>query len=150
LILPIPGFPEYEAHSDGQIYSKYSRKFLKPFLRKANYAVGLVDFKTGIKHPKYVHLLIASLFLPNESNLQFVRHVDGDKLNNAVENLVWTGHKSKYKSHLLKPHHKRYRGIFKCDGRSACTIAALARQLSIGYGTAQNWYKKGKIKLTQT
>jgi hypothetical protein len=38
----------------------------------------------------YVHRLIALTFLENSQNKAVVNHIDGNKLNNALENLEWT------------------------------------------------------------
>ena len=37
----------------------------------------------------YIHTLVATTFLDNPNNYRFVKHIDGDKLNNNVENLKW-------------------------------------------------------------
>ena len=37
----------------------------------------------------YAHQLVATLFVPNPSNYQFVDHIDGCKSNNHAENLRW-------------------------------------------------------------
>jgi hypothetical protein len=60
-------------------------KILKPWVHTTGYwRVGL-----GRNNQKYVHRLVAAAFVPNPESLPEVDHIDGNRLNLAVENLQW-------------------------------------------------------------
>lgn len=72
----------------GRIYSEISNKYLKPYPNPNGYM--LIDIHHN-KHgyTRQVHRLVATAFIPNPLNLETVNHKDGDKTNNAVDNLEW-------------------------------------------------------------
>lgn len=45
--------------------------------------------KDGISHCYKVHRLVAQAFIPNPDNLPQINHIDGNKVNNSVDNLEW-------------------------------------------------------------
>lgn len=45
--------------------------------------------KEGVKKNKRVHRLLCEAFLPNPDNKAQINHIDGNKLNNSLNNLEW-------------------------------------------------------------
>lgn len=89
---PIPGYPGYQATTDGRIWSDKSKRFLKIDTKHGYYSVHVfVNGKT--KNPT-VHRLVALAFLPNPNPDIYtdVDHIQADLSNNRLENLKWSTH----------------------------------------------------------
>lgn len=87
--MSVKNFHGYLVHSDGQIYSNLTKKFLK-FDCYGSYAQVTLRIEGKPKRFK-VHRLIAYLFCnppANYSELE-VDHLDGNHFNNNAENLEW-------------------------------------------------------------
>lgn len=107
LFKDIPGFEnEYQATSDGRIWSLKSKKFLSQQLKgpkdKKYYYVCLC--KNNNKQNFRVNRLVALAFIPNPDNLPCVNHKDCNKLNNEVTNLEWCSYQenNEYNDRITK------------------------------------------------
>lgn len=86
--------PIHEISNLGNLRNISSKKLLK--LRKGT--TGYLETKIrNFKGKKFYHLkihrLVALYFLPNPFMKKEVNHIDGNKLNNRVDNLEWVSHK---------------------------------------------------------
>ena len=78
---PIPSFPRYRADVFGNIYSPFGRKLKQATSR--GYPI------VSIGGSKYVHRLILETFIGPRPKGKECRHLDSDKTNNNLRNLVW-------------------------------------------------------------
>lgn len=85
-LVSIPGFPGYYATRDGRVFCL--REMSQRLWPDGYYRVNLGGKAKG--HPRVgVHQAVAMAMLPREPEQNVVRHLDGSRTNNAVENLAW-------------------------------------------------------------
>ena len=84
----IPGYEEYQCDTNGIVYGK-NGKPLKPNINSHGYKYVVFCVNRKLK-TMTVHRIIAYTFVPNPNNLPVINHLDGNKLNNNVNNLEWT------------------------------------------------------------
>ena len=93
-VLVIPDLGKFEIFENGDVWRTCngSHKYkLTSFIGKRGYHNFYIRVKNKRKHV-YLHRLIAMAFIPNPNNLPEVRHLDGNKLNNNLDNLAWGTH----------------------------------------------------------
>ena len=88
----VEGFPEYQISSQGRLRSyklKERGVIVKGWIEQDGYRRHILKSK-GVTKYITAHRLVALHHLdsPNEGESQ-VNHIDGDRLNNNVENLEW-------------------------------------------------------------
>lgn len=93
----IEGFSRYEISNKGRIKSHTNpkkEKILRPHKTNSGYLlVTLVKGETwgnGEAETVRVHKLVADAFIPNPLNRCHIRHINGLRDDNRVENLSWT------------------------------------------------------------
>lgn len=85
----IPGYEGlYQASTAGEIRSLITGKILKINIHK-NGKAEVCLFKEKMRKYILVGRLVAKTFISNPEGKERVLHIDGDKANNAVENLRW-------------------------------------------------------------
>lgn len=82
----IPNLP-YEISSLGKIRNLQG-KVLKTYVQNSGYEQIKINYQ-GLHIHKSIHRLVAEAFIPNPLNKEYVNHIDGNKLNNTVDNLEW-------------------------------------------------------------
>lgn len=85
----LKGFDNYKISNLGRIYSVKRRACLKvkKLGNSGYYQVRLS--KNGHYVYKNLHRILAETFIPNPNNLRTVNHINGNKLDNRLDNLEW-------------------------------------------------------------
>ena len=91
----------YTIYPDGQIRGK-GKKMLKHYINQYGYHTVCICTK-GVSEYMKVHRLVAICYLSNPQNKQTVHHIDEDKDNNDLTNLMWATNQenNKYKTKMM-------------------------------------------------
>ena len=98
----------YQISNYGNVKSFINNIILKPSIAsKRNNKQGykVVNLKGKLY---YIHRLVAEAFIPNIANKPQINHIDGNKLNNKVDNLEWCTNSENIK-HAYKIGLKEYK-----------------------------------------
>ena len=104
--VPIKGFEDiYAINENGEVMILKTKKIKKPIVGSwGYYTIGL--YKNKKNHTVLLHRLLAETFISNPENKEQVNHIDGNKLNNDINNLEWVTRSENllhaYKNNLSK------------------------------------------------
>ena len=87
----IKDYLNYYIDECGNVYNDLSKNMLKGSIGENGYKYYRLS-KDNHKKMFYAHRLVAEYFIPNPDNLPVVNHIDGNKLNNNVNNLEWVSY----------------------------------------------------------
>ena len=89
--ITVNGFcTNYIITKEGIVYNIETEQILKSTIYNAGYyRVNIQLGKRGIYKTLLLHRLIGEGFIPNPNNFPVINHIDGNKLNNNIDNLEW-------------------------------------------------------------
>lgn len=86
----IPGVPRYSITKDERLWDTKRRKWLETHIRGGRLVVNLR--RNNRQYVAYVHRLLLETFVGSCPPGMECRHLDGNKLNNNLDNLIWGTH----------------------------------------------------------
>lgn len=86
-LYPYNGGERYIITDNGKVFDCKTGKAAPVFLRNGYKTVRL--YFNGNWKNYYLHRLLAEAFIPKEKGKEYVNHIDGDRLNDSLNNLEW-------------------------------------------------------------
>ena len=154
MIKVIDNFPNYTISITGEIINITTGYIKKAWQCKNGYLyVDLQHVGYKLKFP--LHRLIATHFIPNPENKRTVNHIDGNKLNNTINNLEWATDSENiqhaYDNQLNHQPRKTSSAeadtLFLSRVMQGTSITALAKELSVSVSQLSYRMKEASTRL---
>tara|TARA_R110000772_G_C13043660_1_gene413262 strand:+ start:85 stop:564 length:480 start_codon:yes stop_codon:yes gene_type:complete len=85
--MEIKDFEDYTINENGDVWSKYNNRFLKPYVSEGYLQVSL--YKNNKKKTFTINKLLGLVYIPNPLNYSEIDHIDRNRANNSLSNLRW-------------------------------------------------------------
>ena len=101
----------YFVDTEGNVYRKWGEKYkkLKGTKNSRMPYNQICLWKNNMYKIKYIHRMVAEVYIPNPNNKPFVNHINGNKTDNSVKNLEWVSPKE-------NTNHAIEKGLFDFNG----------------------------------
>jgi predicted DNA-binding protein YlxM (UPF0122 family) len=83
----VRSLPKKRKNSKGTYIIK--EKIMKPSIGSTGYYFVNLTKECNLKIPRKIHRLVAQTFIPIIKGKTYINHIDGNKLNNNIDNLEW-------------------------------------------------------------
>ncbi len=126
----IPEFPHYQINRAGQIkrldaiirdsrgVDFYRKGRILNDRKNKNGYVQITLCENGIPYHRFIHTILAKVFIPNPYNLPLVNHIDENPSNNDLSNLEWCDYSYNAKhsiNKIRKGHEKEQKAVYRID-----------------------------------
>lgn len=149
----IKGFEDYLISDTGQVYSIKSKKYMKATKSCYGYLV-VTLYKNGKGLMKFIHRLVAEVFIKNPDNKPTVDHINRNKTDNRVSNLRWADYSEQIRnqSHELSKHVNKVNNgkpiTMKFDNEISMSFLSVNSIKTVNRSTINNHRYKGETHFT--
>jgi hypothetical protein len=139
----------YSISNDGRVFENHSDCPVTQTLNDDGYAKVTLRVGPSTRRTYSVHRLVALTFIENPEGKPTVNHIDGNKINNRVENLEWAT-RSEQTQHawdtgLIVDMDSRRNGIRTHQGKKVVCITTGEEYESLGAAAEAHSIKKSNL-----
>ena len=132
----IKEYPNYAISNYGQVLNITTQKYLKPSENTHGYLYVKLFANNTKRKNHSIHRLISIYFIDNPKNYLVVDHINGNRLDNRIENLRWVSHQINCRNRKKMPNtYSLFKGVvyLKKYNRWRSVITINRKKYHLGY-----------------
>lgn len=132
----IKEYPNYAISNYGQVLNIMTQKYLKPCINTSGYLYVKLFANNTKRKNHSIHRLISIYFIDNPRNYLVVDHINGNRLDNRIENLRWVSHQINSRNSRKNPNsYSLFKGVIylKKYNRWRSRIMVNRKNYHLGY-----------------